>query len=376
MFKILIGSDIVPTPANVDLFAAGDVTSIIGEDLVSVLGDADFRIFNLETPVYDGESPIPKCGPNLIAATKTMPGIKAINPSLLALANNHVLDHGDEGLYETFRQLDKWEIPYMGAGKNLAEAQKPYIIEADGKKIGIYNAAEHEFTIAEENKAGANPFDLLDSPDHIAKLKTECDFVIVLYHGGKEHYRYPSPYLQKVCRKIVDKGADLVVCQHSHCVGCQEEYKDRTIVYGQGNFVFSKNYDNEFWQTSVLVEVEIADTLKINYIPVCLHEQGTRIADETKANEIMEGFNRRSEEIKKPGFIYNTYKDFCFYNMKWYLYAISGGETNLKRSYAEYEPNYEATDCLLMINYLECEPHREILTTLSHELAKEKLKEN
>ena len=123
---------------------------------------------------------------------------------------------------------------------------------------------DDEKRLAEENKAGANPFDLLDSPDHIAKLKTECDFVIVLYHGGKEHYRYPSPYLQKVCRKIVDKGADLVVCQHSHCVGCQEEYKDSTIVYGQGNFVFSKNYDDEFWQTSVLVEVEIADTLKIN----------------------------------------------------------------------------------------------------------------
>ena len=49
MFKILIGSDIVPTPANVDLFAAGDVKSIIGQDLVSVLGNADFRIFNLES---------------------------------------------------------------------------------------------------------------------------------------------------------------------------------------------------------------------------------------------------------------------------------------------------------------------------------------
>ena len=43
------------------------------------------------------------------------------------------------------------------------------------------------------------------------ELKKQCDYVIVLYHGGKEHYRYPSPYLQKVCRKIVDKGADIVV---------------------------------------------------------------------------------------------------------------------------------------------------------------------
>ena len=80
----------------------------------------------------------------------------------------------------------------------------------------------------------------MESLDHIQNLKDQCDYVIVLYHGGKEHYRYPSPYLQRVARKMVEKGADLVVCQHSHCIGCYEKYKDSMIIYDQGNFIFER----------------------------------------------------------------------------------------------------------------------------------------
>ena len=37
-------------------------------------------IFNLETPITDDFNPIAKCGPNLIAPTSTIKGIKALNP--------------------------------------------------------------------------------------------------------------------------------------------------------------------------------------------------------------------------------------------------------------------------------------------------------
>ena len=297
MFKILIGSDIVPTPVNIDLFEAGDDKALVGEELVDKLKEADFRVFNLETPICDKEDPIIKCGPNLIAPTRTMPGIKALNPSLMALANNHILDQGDQGLFETIEQLKMWNIPYMGVGENLQEAQKPYIIEADGKRIGVYNCAEHEFTIATDDKAGANPFDVFESLDHIADLKAKCDFVIVLYHGGKEYNPYPSPYLRKVCRKIAEKGADLVICQHTHCIGCQEEHNGGIIVYGQGNFLFNKKSNYPCWYTSILVEVEFTNKMKVDYIPTYIYENGIRLAKGEKAKEIIDAFYMRSKEI-------------------------------------------------------------------------------
>ena len=109
---------------------------------------------------------------------------------------------------------------------------------------------------------------MLESFDHIANLKDECDYVIVLYHGGKEYYRYPSPILQKVCRKMCDKGADLVICQHSHCIGCREEYKGSEIVYGQGNFIFVGTSNNEYWNNALLIELKLEDEASIEYIPL------------------------------------------------------------------------------------------------------------
>lgn len=144
---------------------------------------------------------------------------------LLTLANNHILDQDQQGLVSTCSVLDAAGIAYTGVGQTPEEAAKPYIFECDGKRIGVYACAEHEFSIVTEHSAGANPIDLLETPDHVAALKEQCDYVIVLYHGGKEHYRYPSPNLQKVCRKLVEKGADLVVCQHSHCIGCEEKIR-------------------------------------------------------------------------------------------------------------------------------------------------------
>ena len=54
-----------------------------------------YEDFNIEVPLIDKEEPIPKCGPNLVTHIITINGIKALNPSLIALANNHILDQGE-----------------------------------------------------------------------------------------------------------------------------------------------------------------------------------------------------------------------------------------------------------------------------------------
>lgn len=139
-------------------------------------------------------------------------------------------------------------------------------------------------------------------------LRKKVDYVIVLYHGGKEHYRYPSPYLQKVCRRLVDKGADLVVCQHSHCIGCEEKYKSGTIVYGQGNFLFDDS-TSEFWRTGLLIGLN--DKFEISYYPIVKVDNTVRLADIIKSKKILCEFYNRSEMIKKPGFVEMEFSKFA-----------------------------------------------------------------
>ncbi len=364
--RIIIGGDLVPTKSNFDIFNAGDIVALTGHDLSEILNECDCRIFNLEVPLTDKEAQLPKWGPNLIAPTSTIKGIKSLNPSLIVLANNHILDQGKQGFQSTRDALCSNGIPYVGAGNNLAEACRPYFIERKGICIGIYACAEYEFSIATGVTPGANPFDPLESLDHIAALKAECDYVIVLYHGGKEHYRYPSPYLQKVCRKMAQKGASLVVCQHSHCIGCYEEYKGSTIVYGQGNFIFDAS-ESESCQTSLLLKVCLSDGLKVEYIPIRKTGNCVSLASGAKAEDILAAFRYRSEEIYQDGFVARHYRQFAQENRASYLRKLFGfgkwmsriDRHLLKGMLLKIKCNNK--QMLSMQNYIECEAHRELI---------------
>lgn len=373
MKEIIIGADIVPTKRNQELFVDGDIAELLGDDLCQIMSNAGFRIFNLETPLCDTEQPIEKIGPNLIAPCKTAKGIKCANIDFLTLANNHIMDQGDEGLRSTKETLDSIGVAYAGAGKSVDEAAKPYCFDYEGKKVGIYCCAEHEFTIASKNRPGANPFDPLYSLDHVKSLRNQCDYVIVLYHGGKEQYRYPSPKLQEVCRVLVEKGADLVICQHTHCVGCEERYKKGVIVYGQGNFIFD-GLDNEYWNTSIVIRLSLVkDDWTISYLP--LNRQGCtiRLARGDDAKSIMDGFWKRSKDINKIDFVEKQYYKYAERELDYYLQYISGRESllfrianrifNRRLRKLKLDKLYDKYHLLCVRNFTECEAHRELLLT-------------
>ena len=367
--SILIGADIVPTESNKAYFDSGDMQYVVGEELTKMLGNSEYRIFNLECPLVNTDSPIQKCGPNLRADVSTVNGLKSVGVDLLTIANNHIMDHGNAGLESTISVLEKENISFLGAGKNLKAAVKHFVFSANNKKIGVYACAEHEFSIAEKNKSGANPFDPLESFDHVVNIKKDCDFVIVLYHGGKEHYRYPSPMLQRFCRKFVEKGADLVVCQHSHCIGCEEKYYAGTIVYGQGNFIFDSQ-SNLMSDTALLIKVD--DDFKIEYIPLEKYGCGVRLAKDDVAKKILSDFNQRSELIKNAQFIEDEYSKFSKKMLNGYLLPLSGYNHNfikrlLKKLFGRRAMNYlvdhsfTSKEKLFFQAIIQSEAHYELL---------------
>lgn len=364
--KIIIGADFVPTKSNAAFFAAGNIEELLGTDLVSELRSADYRIFNLETPLADKETPIQKCGPNLVAGTDNVKGYTAAGVDLVTIANNHILDQGYEGLQSTCSVLEKNGIAYVGVGNNCKEASKPFYFEVAGKRVGVYGCVEHEFSVATEHAAGANPYDPLESFDHVQRMKEQCDYAIVLYHGGKELYQYPSPILQRTCRKFIEKGANLVICQHSHCLGCKEEYSDGTIIYGQGNFLFDDS-ENKLWKTAVLVCLN--DDWKVSYVPIVKKENGVRLASSDEAASILAGFNSRSEEIKTEIFVESKYQEFADGFLPWYFYSIGGfWRSMVFRVYSRVfhkKPNiakwYGEKKIDEIINCIDDEAHRELL---------------
>ena len=365
--SIIIGGDIVPSSSNCDLFKDGDVLTLLGKDLLNYLNDVDYRVFNLETPLTNVINPIDKCGRALRADGSAIFGLKKMGVDLFTLANNHIMDQGNDGLVDTVDLLNENKINYLGAGYKLEQARQSIIVEVKGKKIGFYACVEHEFSFAGKEIPGANPFDALESFDHVFELHKKCDFVAVLYHGGKEHYRYPSPELQRVCRKFIQKGANLVICQHSHCIGSEEKYDNGTIVYGQGNFLFD-DCKGPFVQSSLLVK--LTDELSVEYVPLVKAENGVRLALNEAAGCILSEFKERSEKIKQKNFIEDEYKNFAKKMLKGYMLTCSGYShkpflrflNKLSGNYLSklFVNAYKKKELLAIRNYIECEAHREL----------------
>ena len=168
---------------------------------------------------------------------------------------------------------------------------------------------------------------------------------------------------------MVEKGANLVICQHTHCVGCEEKYQGGTIVYGQGNFLFDMQ-ENEFWNTSLLIQLK--DGFEIDYVPLVKQGNGVRLAEEQQKAEILDGFYKRSEQIKQDGFIETQYIEFAKQMIEGYLLNVSSikygfifkvlNRLSGRRFLSWYiKRKYKKAKLLAIENYVECEAHRELL---------------
>ena len=363
--KLIIGADMVTTKENIDAFIVGNREKLCGPNLLKLIDDTKYFVCNLEVPLCDNGEPIKKCGPNLCAPEAAINGYEALGVNLVTLANNHIMDQGDKGLKSTEQLLENAKINYVGAGDNLEKAMAPHIVELDNSRIGFYACAEHEFSIATSNQAGANPFDELESLDHISDLREKCDYLIVLFHGGKEQYQYPSPRIKKTCQKMASKGADLILVQHTHCIGCYETFEGSTIVYGQGNFLFGRR-KIETWQSSLLICVD--DEYHVSFVPLVISEDGSyvEIAEAEKNIEILEAFQQRSAKIQSEEFIYRNYEKYARDSIKNYLHAVSGKETwairlaNKLMIGTVRARKYDNDNLYQIINYIDCESHREL----------------
>ena len=152
----------------------------------------------------------------------------------VTLENNHIMDHGDEGLEDTKTALRSAGVIYS-TSEELGEfwvddtykiAILSYLcIDRYDKPVGGYD----------------NLYDKVAADIRQAKQEYGYPIVIVAFHWGNELDYTPTERQIKMGRLAVDSGADLVIGHHSHRINPIEEYKGVYICYSLGNFCFSGN---------------------------------------------------------------------------------------------------------------------------------------
>lgn len=349
--KALILGDVCPSKVTREDYAKKETEKLFG-DFIDVMRSSEFTFVNLECAITESNEKIKKFGPHLKAPIETADVLKALNVTVCGLSNNHVFDFGTSGAVDTIKALESLGIDCTGFGNSYEDSRKDYVFEKGGERICVIAVCEHEFSGALSNRMGSRTFDECDTIEDITKARKSSDRVIVCYHGGKEYSKFPSPRLRKVCRAMVRAGADVVLCQHSHCIGSYEKFEGAHILYGQGNFNFVSHTNLECWHSSLAV---IYDTKsgEIEFIPLQENEYGIQLAKGEDAEKIMREFRERNSELENGKWL-ERWHDFCIDVKDEYIQGVAAAAL----------PDSSEEDNALFSQLLNCEAHNDVLREL------------
>lgn len=366
--RIIIAGDICPQNRIADLFENDDFGTVLG-NVKKIVSNSDFSVVNLECPILEGEGvPIDKSGPSLKCSQKSINAIQWSGFDGVTLANNHFLDYGEEGVAETMMACQENGIDVVGGGKTLAEASKTLYKQVNGDTLAIINCCEHEYSIATDASAGSNPLNPVQQYYAIKEARDKADYVIVIVHGGHEHYNLPSPRMVETYRFFVDAGADTVINHHQHCYSGYEVYKGNPIFYGLGNFCFDKLYNAMplGWYEGYLVELTLEKKKGVEYklVPYtqCKDKPTLDLMEGVQYAQFFESIKQLNSIIADPVQLKKKHEEWMEKNGSCFEHQfLPYGNRWLISAYIRHLfPSFlSRTKLLNLQNHLECESHRE-----------------
>jgi poly-gamma-glutamate synthesis protein (capsule biosynthesis protein) len=227
--------------------------------MAHLLHQADVRIANLENVVATRGQPMPGKIYAFRAHPRVLPVVRR-HFDAVSLANNHTGDQGPGALAQMLGLVDTAGLGRMGAGYDLDQAHRPWVIERKGIRIAVlaYNEFFPRHFEADHDKPGIawSEDDQVVRDIRLARERDRADVVIAFMHWGVEYERLASPRQRRLARLMIDAGADAVVGAHPHVTQEIETYLGRPIFYSLGNFVFD-GFDKPEENTAWLLRLEV-----------------------------------------------------------------------------------------------------------------------
>jgi hypothetical protein len=200
--------------------------------------------------------------------------LKKAGFTYLSITNNHSFDFGPEGFLDTLDALSERGIGTSGAGKDLAEASRPFVETSGQVELRVLSYGDYppEAGGFDGEKVAAARADRpgilwLDEGGVAAAARgfRAGSFNIAIVHGGREWEARPTGDQRRFYRALVEAGADLVIGSHPHVLQGMEAWKGALIAYSLGNFLFPGMDGTPGGEESVILEAGLFDG-KLRYV--------------------------------------------------------------------------------------------------------------
>lgn len=267
--RLLFAGDVYLSDHVLEAYdAAGGIDGVLSQGYQTEIRVADYFVTNEEFPFSTRGTPAPDKQFTFRVHPEKVKLMREMGIDLVTLANNHALDYGRDAMLDTIDTLDHAGIRHVGAGKNLAEARKPAIVELNGRTFAFIGATrvypEADWAAGTDSVGMFSAYDGGAAlAEEVKAAKQQADYVIAYVHWGIEREEMPNEVQKSIAHRLVDAGADLVVGAHPHVLQGLEYYQGVPIAYSLGNFVFGSSIPS-----TALLQADVDDEgIRLRLIP-------------------------------------------------------------------------------------------------------------
>ena len=222
------------------------IEALFSSSIDSLFQVSDLVVGNLECPATRIQQPnfkkfIFRAEPEWLDCLKQH-GFTHLN-----LANNHTIDQGRKGLMDTRDNIIAAGMTPFGADTTMKAASQPLLLAIKPRPVYILAslrvALENFPYLPLKPCPSQEPMDSLVQRIIDLRSKQPSAVIIVSLHWGGEHTLKPAYQQRMQAHQLIDAGADILICHHTHTLQTIERYQGHYIYYSIGNFIFDQERD-------------------------------------------------------------------------------------------------------------------------------------
>lgn len=213
---------------------------------------ADFAVVNLETTLIDLP---PYTGYPMFRSPDAIVGaLREAGVTHLALANNHSMDNGLQGVMHTIGAIKAAGLKYVGVWLAQDTVSGIEYMQKGRFKVALLNYTYGTNGMRVPHGVEVGLLDTIQILADISRVRADgASHVIAFLHWGDEYQRTANQAQIDFARWCRESGVDVVIGSHPHVV--QQIDPRQQVVYSLGNFV--SNQRERYKNTGISVRVSL-----------------------------------------------------------------------------------------------------------------------
>lgn len=343
---------------DIALYGSNDISNLNYKDkfseIIDILNNHDFVIANLESPFTEHNKTIGGKSAYLKSNPKNIEVLKYLNISHVCLANNHIYDYGEQGLYDTIQTLDNNKINWYGVNN------KSLNLEWENNKIRLrgYCCYSTNAKGLKDTEPYINALNPKNIELGIKNDKNDGFLSVLSIHWGEEHVNYPNFDHVKIARKFAETNNIILHGTHPHMLQGFENFDNSYIAYSLGNFCFDDVPMNNKNKTLIHFDKTNNESciwsIKINNNKIIEEKLYTFIIDKSKYkrdDNLLNKITSYSQALKLDESMYNKKREQLLKerlekrkserDIHWLIYRLNYNTYNMIKSSKENKLMYK-----------------------------------